>query len=276
MNNCVVVIPIYKENPNKSEQASFKQAISILKNHPITIITYKELNLATYKEIASSNNKLYNTEYFDKVYFASLNGYNHLCLHKEFYKRFLNYKFMLIYQLDAWVFKDELDYWCNKGYDYIGAPWFYNWGRYEKGNELWEVGNGGFCLRKVSFFYQLLSYRWPLSYKIIKNKGFYEFIKSVLKLLGIHNTISWYVSQEKSYIPEDYFLVCYLKNITNIRKLHAYKPSTEEAAHFSFERSPAYLFYLCKNKLPFGCHAYKKNDFDSFWSKYIKEELYQR
>ena len=30
---------------------------------------------------------------------------------------------MLIYQLDAYVFKDELLNWANKGYDYIGAPW---------------------------------------------------------------------------------------------------------------------------------------------------------
>ena len=30
---------------------------------------------------------------------------------------------MLIYQLDAFVFQDDLAYWCQQNYDYIGAPW---------------------------------------------------------------------------------------------------------------------------------------------------------
>ncbi len=30
---------------------------------------------------------------------------------------------MLIYQLDAYVFKGEWLFWANQEYDYIGAPW---------------------------------------------------------------------------------------------------------------------------------------------------------
>lgn len=30
---------------------------------------------------------------------------------------------MLVYQLDAYAFKDELFFWASLGYDYIGAPW---------------------------------------------------------------------------------------------------------------------------------------------------------
>jgi hypothetical protein len=40
----------------------------------------------------------------------------------DFYKRFRDYKFILIYQLDAYVFRDELEYWCEQDYDFIGAP----------------------------------------------------------------------------------------------------------------------------------------------------------
>ena len=35
---------------------------------------------------------------------------------------FLEYQYMLIYQLDAFVFEDKLDYFCELGYDYIGIP----------------------------------------------------------------------------------------------------------------------------------------------------------
>jgi hypothetical protein len=38
---------------------------------------------------------------------------------KQFYERFVAYDYMLIYQLDAYVFKDELDDWSAKGYDLL-------------------------------------------------------------------------------------------------------------------------------------------------------------
>jgi hypothetical protein len=36
-------------------------------------------------------------------------------LSASFYERFLDTKYILIYQLDAFVFKDELQEWCDKG-----------------------------------------------------------------------------------------------------------------------------------------------------------------
>jgi hypothetical protein len=61
-------------------------------------------------------------ESFPKRYFENIEGYNELLLSASFYERFLDTKYILIYQLDAFVFKDELQEWCDKGYDYI-APW---------------------------------------------------------------------------------------------------------------------------------------------------------
>ncbi|MFR6542216.1 MAG: DUF5672 family protein [Butyricimonas virosa] len=29
--------------------------------------------------------------------------------------------------IDAFVFRDELTYWCTLNYDYIGAPWLCKW-----------------------------------------------------------------------------------------------------------------------------------------------------
>lgn len=43
-------------------------------------------------------------------------------LEADFYRRFGKYKYMLIYQLDAFVFSDKLLDFCEMGYDYIGAP----------------------------------------------------------------------------------------------------------------------------------------------------------
>lgn len=55
-------------------------------------------------------------------HFVSVDSYNEMMLSPDFYRRFQVYDFMLIYQLDAFVFRDELDEWVAKDYDYIGAP----------------------------------------------------------------------------------------------------------------------------------------------------------
>jgi hypothetical protein len=64
-----------------------------------------------------------------------------------------------MYHLDSLVFNSNLHYWCNLNYDFIGAPWI-------KGPDLpWlreeGVGNGGFSLRKVKSFLNLLNSRVP-------------------------------------------------------------------------------------------------------------------
>lgn len=89
--------------------------------------------------------------FFHENYFKSIDGYNKLMLSPSFYKAFSNYEYILIYQLDAWVFKDELQHWCNQKYDYIGAPIYQN-------NKLIGIGNGGFSLRKVDYCLKVLAY----------------------------------------------------------------------------------------------------------------------
>ena len=92
----------------------------------------------------------------------------------NFYESFLDYKYILIYQLDAFVFKDDLIFWCNKNYDYVGAPWiasisnnpftlllnkissiFDSKEKKERKKIFFKVGNGGFSLRKVASHYQI-------------------------------------------------------------------------------------------------------------------------
>lgn len=150
MSKCIVVIPVYKRNLSPSEEASFRQCLKVLKNHNITIFTYEELDISSYYEIAEKMSKNFTVEYFDEKYFKSVAGYNKLCFMHEFYERFQQYEFMLIYQLDAWVFRDELKYWCEKKYDFIGAPIFWAYNSKSFTTKVAGIGNGGFSLRKIS------------------------------------------------------------------------------------------------------------------------------
>ena len=74
----------------------------------------------------------------------------HFYMNYDFYNGFRKYKFMLVHQLDAYVFKDDLLYWTKQGYDYIGAPWFEGMDNAGTNASLLpEIGNGGFSLRKI-------------------------------------------------------------------------------------------------------------------------------
>lgn len=87
----------------------------VLQHYPIIFVAPDSLHA----DYFTSEDQI---ERFDDAYFKSPKTYNKLLINPLFYERFVAYEFMLIHQLDAYVFKDELEKWCNKGYDYIGAP----------------------------------------------------------------------------------------------------------------------------------------------------------
>lgn len=271
MIKCIILVPVYKSIPTAEEQISFIQLLKILSNYRITLITYPELDISFYLELANSFQVKLNVKFFSKSDFQSLKSYNDLCLNIEFYKEFEEFNYMLIYQLDCFVFRDELNNWCEKNYDYIGAPWFTENSSHEEGAELWKVGNGGLSLRKVKTFIKILEYKKNIyttkrAYKINKanNGDLFDFTKMVFQ--GKNNRMSYLLESWKD--AEDIFYCLVLENT----KLKLHVPPIEEALQFAFEKSPAYLFNLNNQILPFGCHAWKKYQYNEFWKGYITYE----
>jgi hypothetical protein len=210
--------------------------------------------------------------FFEEFFFRGTDGYNKLLLSKKFYSRFANYEYMLICQTDSFVFKDELQYWCAKGYDYIGAPWFEGWGDSTDESQFVGVGNGGFSLKKTSSHLRVLN---SFSYitspdKVIKSriknvKGIFSLIKEVwgffLDITLRNNT--FHLLNSYPY-HEDVFW-----GTVAPAKFSWFRVADEETAmKFSFETNPRKLFELNGKKLPFGCHGWEKYD-PNFWTKYI-------
>ena len=108
MKEVVIVVPVYRDDPPKEEQASFRQCLSVLGHYDIILLTYKGLDCSVYETIAEGYSYKLRKEFFDANFFNSVAGYNRLCLNVDFYARFQDYHFMLIYQLDAFVFSDKL------------------------------------------------------------------------------------------------------------------------------------------------------------------------
>ncbi len=139
-----VIIPVYHAQLTVCEMISLTQCKRILNHYPLCIIKPDTMFLE--KEVIQGME----IEEFDAEWFQSVQTYNQLMLTEQFYERFNDYKYILIYQLDAFVFRDELHVFCSMEYDYIGAPWIYGRVFYINGmGGYYYTGNGGFSLRKV-------------------------------------------------------------------------------------------------------------------------------
>ncbi|CAG5074531.1 hypothetical protein DYBT9623_05218 [Dyadobacter sp. CECT 9623] len=115
----VIVIPVYKNQLCYNEHFSLIQCRQILANYQLIAIAPDDLDMSDFPSVEVFDQ----VKRFDPAYFKDIQGYNKLMLSTSFYQSLVEYEFILIHQLDALVFKDELLYWCNSGYDYIGAPW---------------------------------------------------------------------------------------------------------------------------------------------------------
>ena len=230
-NMVVVVIPVYKTCLNCFEQVALQQASIVLSKYPTVFVTGESIVFDYGKKYSN-----WRIERFSNKYFMDTAGYSALLLSEKFYERFNQYKFMLIYQLDAFVFSDQLEEFCSLDCDYIGAP--------VRGGE-WDllkcrVGNGGFSLRKISTTMRLLQDERRLLY----NSEF-----SAIFLRG-----------------EDMFFSFCGANSSILYKV----PSLRIAAKFSIELDIAHGYRnVFRHILPFGCHWWSKLNYH-IWKPIIE------
>ncbi len=211
-----VVIPYYRKELSETEKISLKQCFKVLSKYPIVLIIPDSME----EPICLYRNVIY--EKVPPEWLQSVASYNQMMLNLKFYERLKEYKYILIYQLDAFVFSDQLKKFCQYGFDYIGAPWLKGVRHYKNLSRcVWHVGNGGFSLRKVETFIRILS-------------------NINLENSDVIEDVFW-----SSCEGED-FLVAPI----NI------------ALQFSFECDVQACYELNDRQLPFGCHAWEKYDYD--------------
>ena len=143
-----VVIPLYKDRLSDGEADSLSQCLRVLSpRHDIALVCGNSFRGDTGH--AEENSRV-RFERFDDAYFRDIAAYSRLCVTPDFYERFAAYTHILLYQLDGYVFRDDLcDRWLK--YDYVGAPWCLACPTCSP--QCWIrdlVGNGGVSLRSVS------------------------------------------------------------------------------------------------------------------------------
>ncbi|WP_020595988.1 DUF5672 family protein [Spirosoma panaciterrae] len=264
-----VVIPVYKTQLTDYERIALTQCINVLKNYPIWLATPHSLDIAAYREIGPN----LQARSFDDHYFSDIQGYNRLMVSEEFYQAFADQEYMLIHQLDAFVFSDELAYWCQQNYDYIGAPWLRDRDFTGLGDQLWftikqrvatwldlkkpdgitpreiinlnGVGCGGFSLRRVPAMLRCLK---PFAKKIAEYNQ--------LTMHQYHEDVFWGIEVNR-YWP------------------HLRIPNYRKALHFSIEFFPQWAVeHYNQGQLPFGCHAWDIHGL-TYWRPIFAQYGYQ-
>ena len=248
-----VVIPSYKAKMSKFEFMSYMQCLKILGKYDIFIAGPEGLDISEYKKYRSVIHYKQ-----DPKFFVDTLSYSKLMLSPFFYEGLAGYDYILIYQLDCYVFRDELEKWCNDGFDYVAPPWvkqdLVQWVLRKKRNYpvdlkllhritrfklLGEVGNGGFSLRKTD--------------TMIRNLNFFS-----LRLRYYNGN-------------EDVFISHFLGSFNPFFRI----PDTSTALQFGFDAHPDTAYQMNGEKLPFGCHGWWRNDrgtYDNnrdFWMTYI-------
>lgn len=245
-NPAVVVLIAYQSSLSPVEQVSVKQCLKVLGKHPIVVVAPEEMAVPRLL-------RHFPVERFAPACFQSVRTYNRLLLSTEFYDRFRDYEYILIHQLDAFVFRDELHEWCGRNYDFIGAPWIgmelpekSEWRdllgglvpahRFDELKGRMTVGNGGFSLRRPAVLQKILSSRTDL-----------------VHVWGDrHEDAFWGIAAR----------VCFSDAELRI-------PSEEEALGFAFETQPEICFQRL-GRMPFGCHAWDRIA-PAFWRPWIRK-----
>lgn len=271
---CAIAIPIYKTQLSHYEQISLRRTFQVFDGRDIFIVAPHHLRgkIDVDGAVDWMPNGSAKYLWFDDHFFKGVRSYNRLMLDAEFYERFLPYEYVLIVQTDAYVFDDRIEEFVAKGVDYIGAPWFDKLDRCDENSALLEYsGNGGFSLRRIKPFLQILLHKNAQAEPV---RFYMERIKSssakALVFRICENAYNYVFCNKvgsfwKSTINyEDYFwarcagvvLPGFVSGAPNI------------SMDFSFECNPRKLFEMSGRKLPMGCHGWWKYDLE-FWKDFI-------
>lgn len=248
-----IVIPLYRNRLDDDEYKSLSNNLHILNRYPILFLLPEGM---TPPAVTAG----YETMRVSSKWLGAQNGiagYNRMMMSRAFYTLFADCEYILICQTDAWIFRDELDEWCGKGFDYVGAPWprrsiydlffvrmwlkirkriFGRSGRPLRQDGFDRVGNGGLSLRRVE--------------------------SHILACEHYADIISEYGNHIGNLYNEDFFWA-------TVPAEFRY-PTVDEALRFSFDVHPAYCYRRTGSRLPFGCHGWSKKRYKKFWRRFIQ------
>ena len=255
----VVVIPVHLPDPTSAETISLRQCSTVLSRWDIFILAPEFLDLAAYHALITNAKELR----VKSCWMESLNSYNQMMMSPLVFRTLKHYTHMLLHEPDAIVLRDELEYWCNQPFDYIGAPWFEDFKDAHSEARAVGVGNSGFSLHRLDMSRYVTSSRkrWYPWRQVINDltrgvRGNLPCLRRGYVGAGSGGQMkgAWKLYQENcdkfwSYLVPRVFPEFKVAPVTS-------------AVKFSWEVLPARCMAMNQGKLPFGIHAWVKYDID--------------
>lgn len=250
-----VVVPVYRADLTPFERASLLNTFDKLSSWPVTLVVPRGLNIDALRadlppfETAEVTDEWLGTK-------NGIQGYNAMMLDRAFYDMFADCEYILICHTDAWIFRDELGLWCDRGWDCVAAPW---------------VERGVYRLPIISFFVKLSrrisscrgrAVRADL-YGRVGNGGL-----SLRRVDAFAAACEHYAAEAERYRRERHHLFNEDVFWATVPREFRY-PTQREALAFAFDTHPAYCYGLCGGRLPFGCHSWSKPRMLRFWKSII-------
>lgn len=255
-----VVLPVYKPDLNEYEKISFRLVDQVLSAHPRFLIKPYSLDLEFPGWLSAR---------FDNHFFSSHNNYSQLLLDIDFYRRFEAFDYILVYQLDSLVLSDQLLYWCNRQYDYIGPLWdrqeIEKWEKVTWNYVDFGCGNGGFSLRRVAACIEVLNLA------IVEAEAVLGLDAELGSFGDIIQRYSKHLHKNKIFSNNEDMFWGFLAG--------QHKPdfklgSLKDALAFGFEYNPQKCLEMNEYLLPFGAHAwFKFQEPRKFWLQVLEHKF---
>jgi len=228
----VIVIPMYRMPQSVFEEVSICQLFKVLDKYHISFVVPESFPVTKLKNRFES---YFTVEKFKDSFFVDKESYSSLCLSRSFYDRFSEYRYMLIYQPDAFVFSDRIEEFISMNYDYIGSPLVsIYWKDY-------HVGNGGLSLRNIH--------------------------KSMTMLDKFDEIVIDKIARRAFCMYEDLFWgYCGYRDDVDFKV-----PGIELASSFSVQDDSCDAYKYIKEKgLPFGTHQWMMEDY-TYWKPIVEQ-----
>ncbi len=283
-------VPVYRAALQRDEAFALRHLNRHLAEYPLAWIAPDGLDLSAMARWRPDARTLR----FHPDYFRSARDYSRLLLSEAFYRAFADHEFLLIHQLDALVFSDQLAHWCARGDDYVGAPWI----KQDASGHRWATGNSGFGLRRIDGMLRVLTSRrfsraWPAGLvkhlahidqraRLVPERMLRRLVPVTRDLELATNrwanasiddvrrrmfwTMQGGVRQylDRITYPEDVFWAQVAPVFDR-----AYRVTPPDlAVRFAFEKEPRWCYEQTGRQLPFGCHAWWKYD-RAFWEPFL-------
>lgn len=260
-----ILIPSHKPDLSPEEKISLVHCQKFLGHYSVYLLCPDGMPTETYDAIFPSLNKL--TVPPEKM--ANISAYNKLMISPFIFDSLQSHTHILIHEPDALVLRDELKFWCQQDFDYIGAPWFTS----DAPDDLTlkATGNYGLSLFKTKAAKDLFSknprwYSWTMIARdfIRGVRGKNGYLRKALLGLGSQGHLA------NAYaIYQDHCDIFWSYLIPKVAPHFRIAPPAS-AIFFAWEKNPEKCIQVCRGELPFGMHAWSKYDLEFLKPLFVK------